>query len=210
MESFSPGAGRRPVIAHVSAQETSGGALDGRRSGTAGGREMSTAFRIRAARPTDFDAVERLLIAAGLPTADVDQQFDDRFAVAESESGDVIGAEGIETHGVYGLLRSAVVAELWRGTGVGDALTKNRLAWATARGLAQVYLLTTTAAEYFRRRGFETIRRSDVPNELLAASEFVSVCPSTATVMRLAGTSDTSPSKTDGTPDGPGGSACRR
>ena len=97
---------------------------------------MSTVFRIRAARPMDFGAVERLLIAAGLPAADVAQQFDDSFAVAESESGDVIGAEGIETHGVYGLLRSAVVAESWRGTGVGDALTKNRLAWATARGLA--------------------------------------------------------------------------
>lgn len=96
MESLSPGTGRPTAAAHVSAQATSGGALDGRRSGTPEEREMSTVFRIRAARPMDFGAVERLLIAAGLPAADVAQQFDDSFAVAESESGDVIGAEGIE------------------------------------------------------------------------------------------------------------------
>ena len=117
---------------------------------------------IRAARADDLSAVRALLTDAHLPLDGVDEQFGDGYAVAES-AGKVIGAEGIETYEDAGLLRSAVVHDSWRGRGIGDALTRDRLNWARSRGLREVYLLTTTAADYFPRHGFSRVDRARPP-----------------------------------------------
>jgi GNAT superfamily N-acetyltransferase len=93
-------------------------------------------FAIRAAREADLPTVRQLLVAAHLPTDGLEEQFGDGYAIAES-NGTAIGAEGIEVYGDAGLLRSAVVDADWRGRGVGDALTQDRLRWAAARGLAR-------------------------------------------------------------------------
>jgi amino-acid N-acetyltransferase len=151
---------------------------------------VDAAFSVRPATPADLSAVCDLLASAALPTADVGTQFGARYAIAASTDGRTVGAEGIEVYGRngsarYGLLRSAVVAESWRGRGVGDALTRNRLAWARDEGLEALFLLTTTAASYFRRFGFEEVARAEIPAAVLEASEFTTTCPGSATVMRL-------------------------
>jgi arsenite methyltransferase len=142
-------------------------------------------YSIRAATTADLSAVRELLASAALPVEGVEAQFGSSYAVAVSQSGAIIGAEGIETYGSSGLLRSAVVDAAWRGRGVGEALTNDRLAWARTVGLREIYLLTTTAAEYFRNFGFVPVERASAPPELQASSEFASVCPSSATTMRL-------------------------
>ncbi len=144
---------------------------------------------IRPARSGDLAAVRTLLAAADLPLDGLDEQFGDAYAVAECD-GAVIGAEGIETYGDAGLLRSAVVDDQWRGKGVGDALTRDRLAWARAQGLRDVYLLTTTAANYFPRHGFVRVDRATAPSALQRSREFAEACPSTAVAMRLVLASD--------------------
>ena len=143
-----------------------------------------TDFSIRPARAADLAAVRALLIAAELPVDGLDEQFGDAYAVAESDNT-IIGAEGIETYGKAGLLRSAVVDDRWRGRGVGDALTRDRLAWARERGLGDVYLLTTTAADYFPRHGFVRVDRASAPAELQRSREFAEACPASAVTMRL-------------------------
>jgi arsenite methyltransferase len=142
-------------------------------------------YSIRAATVADLPAVRELLASAALPVEGVEAQFGSSYAVAVSQSGAIIGAEGIETYGSSGLLRSAVVDPAWRGRGVGEALSKDRLTWARTVGLRELYLLTTTAAEYFRKFGFVPVERDSAPAELQASSEFASVCPSSATTMRL-------------------------
>lgn len=139
---------------------------------------------IRAARAEDLNAVRALLDAAHLPLDGLDEQFGDGYAVAESE-GAVIGAEGIETYQDSGLLRSAVVQDAWRGRGIGDALTRNRLDWARSRGLSEVYLLTTTAADFFPRYGFARVERASAPAAVQRSREFAEACPQTAVTMRL-------------------------
>jgi amino-acid N-acetyltransferase len=47
-----------------------------------------------------------------------------------------------------------------------------------------VFLLTTTAEQFFPRLGFEPISRADVPESVQASVEFQSACPASATVMR--------------------------
>ena len=147
------------------------------------------AVTIRAACSDDMAAVRTLLAAAHLPLDGLEEQFGAAYAVAEC-AGAVVGAEGIETYGDAGLLRSAVVNEGWRGKGVGDALTRDRLAWARARGLREVYLLTTTAATYFPRHGFIRVDRATAPAALQQSREFAEACPATAVAMRLVLTPD--------------------
>lgn len=139
---------------------------------------------IRAARRDDLAAVRALLSAAHLPLDGLDEQFGEGYAIAES-AGSIIGAEGIETYEDAGLLRSAVVADAWRGRGIGDALTRDRLAWAHSRGLREIYLLTTTAADYFPRHGFSRVDRSSAPPAVQRSREFAEACPQTAVAMRL-------------------------
>lgn len=140
-------------------------------------------LKIRAATAGDLDVVQRLLEAAALPLDGVTDFFPGNYAVGERADG-IIAAIGVERYGSHGLLRSAVVSEAARGTGIGSQLAADRLRWSRAQGLGDVYLLTTTAAPFFERLGFRPVDRSAVPAEVAAAPEFATICPSSAVVMR--------------------------
>lgn len=145
---------------------------------------MSAGYTIRTASTEDLATVERTLAAADLPLDGVREQFGEGYAIAESE-GRVIGVEGIEVYGNDGLLRSAAVVEAWRGRGVGDALTRDRIAWARQRGLRAIYLLTTTAGSYFPRFGFAPAARDAAPDGVRRSREFAEACPASALFMCL-------------------------
>ena len=132
----------------------------------------------------DLDASRALLQRASLPVAGIEEQFGPGYAVADS-AGEIVGLVGVERHGAYGLLRSAVIDPAWRGQGIGEALTRNRLAWATSVGIDTVYLLTETAADWFPRFGFTRVDRDAVPAEIAASGEFAHLCPVSAVVMQL-------------------------
>ena len=145
---------------------------------------MVTAFIIRAAKPDDLDAVEDALLASELPLNGLRDQFGDGYAVAEV-NGELIGVEGIEVYGTDGLLRSAAVVSAWRGKGVGDALTRDRIEWARRRGLKSLYLLTMTAGDYWPRFGFRRADRDVAPVAMRQSPEFTDACPATALFMAL-------------------------
>ena len=147
-------------------------------------RDAASQTAIRPAGSGDLDGVRALLAAAQLPVEGLEDQFGPPYVVAE-RAGCLVGAAGVEAYGTAGLLRSVVVAAAERGTGLGRALTADRLAWARAQRLEAVYLLTTTAADFFARLGFERVEREGVPPAIRASREFASVCPSTAVVMRV-------------------------
>ena len=140
-------------------------------------------MKIRTATEADLKAVLELLEQASLPTDGLEEQFGPGYAVALEEDR-IVGAAGIERYGRSGLLRSVVTASEARGRGIAEALTRNRLDWAATEGLDMVYLLTTTAAGYFPRLGFEPVDRSQVPAEVQASREFSGICPASAIAMR--------------------------
>jgi len=139
---------------------------------------------IRPARAADLDGVLELLSNASLPRDGVRDSFGEGWVIA-ADGDRVIGVVGIELHGEDGLLRSAAIDVAWRGRGIGQALTRDRIGWARGRGLRALYLLTETAPAWFTRFGFEAIDRADVPEPIRSSSEFSSVCPEAAVVMRL-------------------------
>lgn len=137
---------------------------------------------VRSATSSDHLAVIGLLEDAGLPLAGVLPTLPD-FCVVELE-GRVVGAVGLEIYGRDALLRSAVVEQVARNTGLGVALVERILDHARGRGVRAVYLLTTTADRYFPRFGFERITREDVPDNVKRSVEFREACPASAVVMR--------------------------
>ena len=139
---------------------------------------------IRPARAADLDGVLALLSSASLPLDGVRDAFGEGWVIAAHE-GRVIAVVGMELHGEYGLLRSVAIDESWRGRGLGQALVRDRIGWARGRGLRALYLLTETAPVWFARFGFEAVDRADLPEPVRRSSEFSSVCPESAIVMRL-------------------------
>lgn len=143
---------------------------------------MERSYHIRPARGKDEQSVKGLLLDSNLPLEGVDEHFEESYCVAESQDR-IIGVAGIEVYGSHGLLRSCAVDSEWRKRSIGEALVKNRLSWARANELSDVYLITTDADHYFKRFGFRAVNRSSVPDEIKESSEFSTICPETATVM---------------------------
>ena len=137
--------------------------------------------RLRSATPADLPAVERLLVASGLPLDGVREALPD-FVVAQAGE-DLVGIAGLEVCCDNALLRSVAVAPAWRSHGLGRALVTRVISDAEARGLRALYLLTTTAERYFPSFGFHEVAREQVPDDVRATAEFRSACPASATVM---------------------------
>lgn len=152
----------------------------------AGGTGPATApLTLRPFRLGDEGAIVALLQAARLPTEDVGGDLLDGFLVAR-RGADLVGVVGVEVHGEDGLLRSLVVAPTERGSGLGTRLVHEIEELARAWGVTRNYLLTTTAEDFFDRRGYEKLAREDVPAAIAATAEFAALCPADAVCMTRA------------------------
>jgi amino-acid N-acetyltransferase len=141
----------------------------------------TSSIRLRAASVEDLPAAEDLLTKSNLPVEGVKDSIGS-FVVAESD-GRVVGVGGVERCGDYGLLRSVAVDPAARGRGVGAAITERLIGDSQENGLRALYLLTTTAENYFPSFGFDRTPRETVPAEIQQTAEFRDICPSSATVM---------------------------
>ena len=138
---------------------------------------------IQPARAEDLSAIKELLIANGLPTAGVDDHWKTFLVARDGER--LVACGGAEAYQFAALIRSVAVLPEYRGHGIGRRIVRQLLDRLASRGLREFYLLTTTAEEYFRRRGFKTIDRDEVHPQLLGSREFQDACPESAVCMRL-------------------------
>lgn len=137
---------------------------------------------IREADRETIDRVKSMLEANGLPYQDV-RVASESFFIAYSDM-ECIGTGGVEIYGSNGLLRSVVVTDSKRGRGFGTALCDALEHQARVNGVETLYLLTTTAAAFFRQRGYEETVRRNVPSAIQRTTEFSDLCPSSATCMK--------------------------
>lgn len=145
---------------------------------------MST-VAIRPASVQEWPAIERLLTANRLPTAGA-RQHAPLFLVAIDPHGELVGSIGIERYEGIGLLRSVAVDGQSRGRGLGARLVDAALNAARNAGIETLYLLTTDAAEYFGRFGFQAIPRTALAPQISVSEELRGACPASATAMVLA------------------------
>ncbi len=92
---------------------------------------------------------------------------------------------GAEAYPTAALIRSIAVLPEYRSHGLGRRLVRQLLDRLASHGLREFYLLTTTAEDYFRKRGFKKIERDEVHPQLLASHELQDACPASAVCMRL-------------------------
>lgn len=100
------------------------------------------------------------------------------------QDDEVVGTGGVEFVANCALLRSISVKRDLQNKGLGKLICSQLEAISKQEGTDCVYLLTTTAKDFFHRQGYEPIERSDTPESIKNTSEFSFVCPSSATVMK--------------------------
>lgn len=143
---------------------------------------------LRSATTDDLVAVQHLLTLVQLPTVGVEAIFElraDNFVVATDPGhpAAVIAVGGLEVRGRDALLRSIAVHPAWRAHGLGAKVVSRLIEVAEQRELATLYLLTTTAEQYFPRFGFERVDRGAVSPAILQTEEFAGACPASAIAM---------------------------
>ena len=139
-------------------------------------------MRHRRATEADSKIIRELLEENDLPSEDYEDHIES-FIVVE-ESGKVIGIGGLEKCGAAaGLVRSIVVVPGHRGKRVANEIYMLIEDKAHNLGIKALYLLTESAAEYFKKLGFEVIERIEVPESVMKTRQFRDLCPASAVVM---------------------------
>ena len=139
-------------------------------------------MNIRAATPTDLPDILDLLETSALPVAGIERHVETTLVARDGDT--IVGCAAVEVYGTAGLLRSVAVAGGRRGEGLGQRLTAAALDVARARGVSNVYLLTTTAGDFFPRFGFTPIARAQMDPALESSEELRGACPASALAMR--------------------------
>ena len=129
----------------------------------------------------DLEAVRALLERNGLPTSDL-LSGRPEFAVIR-EGDEVVAAGALQRFGSAALLRSVIVTEKRRRSGLGQGIVGELEQRARFAGIKELILLTETASAFFAARGYRVIERRTAPSEVQESEEFRSLCVSSAVCM---------------------------
>ena len=138
-------------------------------------------YKLIVANESSRADILSLLAESDLPTSDLDET---KLLFACINNGDVVGTGGLELFKDCGLLRSVCVRTGMQKRGLGKLIVHELEQVAAHKGIHLLYLLTTTAKDFFMKEDYTIVDRGDVPAEIKNTTQFSSVCPSTATVMR--------------------------
>ena len=133
------------------------------------------------AKPNE-SGVKQLLSESGLPIEDITAQHLQHF-FGFGSGPELEGLVGLELYGEVALLRSLAVAASRRGSGVGSGLVAHAERHARDQGVQSLYLLTTTAEQFFLRRGYARIPRDEAPAAIRSTKEFSGICPTSSAFM---------------------------
>ena len=142
---------------------------------------MTAAVTMRQAPPAA--AVKRLLDEAKLPSSDLTEEHLRTFLACGADDA-LDGVVGLELYQPVALLRSLAVSARRRGRGLGSTLLAEAERYARSQGVAEIYLLTTTAERFFAGAGYERVAREAVPAAIRSTEEFSNLCPASSALMR--------------------------
>jgi amino-acid N-acetyltransferase len=138
-------------------------------------------MNIVPASQNSFSAAIELLKKNNLPTEDINPGTQ-LFVVEEGDN--VIATVAVEYDYNDALLRSLSVSEEKRSSGIGAELVDFIEDYVRMQGVRTIYILTTTAAGFFSRRGYTLIDRSNVPPFIKDTKEYSVICASSSTLMK--------------------------
>ena len=132
---------------------------------------------------SELNEIIPLLAECGLPVSDISSSQPPVFFGVRFESG-LSAVVGLEIFGSVGLLRSLAVGPAYRGRGLGGELVAFAERHAAGCGIKVLFLLTTTASDFFAHLGFVPADRSSAPPAIQATSQFSGLCPASSTFLR--------------------------
>ena len=132
----------------------------------------------------DLDESKKLLEKNELPTEFSSEIFQHFYIAQSDDDSKILGLIGLESKQSVGLLRSLVVSDSFRGRGVGVKLVKVIEKYAHSLGIKNIYLLTNTADQFFKRLGYTAIPRNILPEFIRQTAEFSSICPKSSVCMQ--------------------------
>lgn len=124
--------------------------------------------------------VKEMLIANKLPVDDI---ADNTKLFMLTRKGKLIGTGGLEMLGDVALIRSVSTDDSLRGQGLGKYVVDELEQFAIRAGMQTLYLVTTSADQFFSKLGYATVNRILLPTEILSHPQLTSVCPASAIVM---------------------------
>lgn len=139
-------------------------------------------YKEKSALPEDIPGIKDLLGENKLPNEDVGVSDINFYIIKKDDQ--VIGCAGLEFFSEKALLRSVAVKDGYKGKGHGSQLTNSLLALAKTMSVKEIYLLTTTAKDYFESKGFTVIAREEAPVSIKNSTEFADLCPDSSILMR--------------------------
>lgn len=126
-------------------------------------------------------AILALLKEHNLPVADLDEK---KILFACLTHQNVVGTGGLEFFSNCALLRSISIKKDLQKRGLGKFIVGELENVVKQHRLNSIFLLTTSAQDFFSKEGYVTVDRAEVPPEIKNTTEFSSICPSSAVVMR--------------------------
>jgi len=138
-------------------------------------------YKFITAKGNLHKAVIDLLQENNLPVSDLGPG---KYLFALIQNDTILGTGGLEFFEDCALLRSVSVKKSWRGKGLGQIISKELEKISKQKGIDCLYLLTDSAKDFFAKEGYREIKREDAPFSIKNTSEFSSVCPVSAIVMR--------------------------
>lgn len=115
--------------------------------------------------------IRELLSHCGLHNTDISERKLVNF-IAARWGEDIVGAIGLEIASDDGLVRSLAISDKFRGQGVARDLSTALEGYARSKGIKTLYLITTTAENFFAGRGYESIPRESAPDSVKNLDEF--------------------------------------
>lgn len=129
-----------------------------------------------------LEKLQKFLKQNQLPYTDV-KTAGNLFIGYYDEQQQLIGSGGLELYQHHALLRSVAVDKNHRGKALGQQLVNDLVAKAKVLNIHSIFLLTETAHDYFKKKGFMDVSREAVPEAVRNSAEFTSVCPASASCM---------------------------
>lgn len=138
-------------------------------------------MNIVPASQNSFTAAIDLLKKNNLPTEDITSGTQ-LFVVEEGD--EVVATVAVEYDYNDALLRSLSVSEEKRKSGIGAELVSFIEDYVQKQGVQNIFLLTTTAADFFSKRGYKIIDRSNVPDFIKNTKEYSVICALSSALMK--------------------------
>ena len=136
---------------------------------------------IQSISQSEIHLAKELLLANSLPASDLDEAPVQFFGIKENDRLIAIGA--LEIYGTNALVRSVAVHCTYQNNGYGVKIVQFLERKATELEISKLFLLTTTAEDFFKKLEYLPIQRNLCPPEILSSGQFRDICPQSASCL---------------------------